>query len=378
MAIANTTKTVVRRQKEEPFFDKIKNLDLKINLFNRISTKEIIIFTSQLSLMVEIGTPLNESLSTISRQIKNQELKKAVTEIIDEVEKGKLLSDALSAYPHIFSDVYVSLVKAGENTGQLKEMLERIVTVQEKQTKFVDMLKKAMTYPMILSFVSIAVIIFLLSFVFPRFASLFKDIEDILPAPTKFLIFLSSFIKSYWLPSALLMGAAVWGIYAFAKSTRGRMFFDTLKMHVPLMANIYIKIYLVQMMRTLGFLMNSNVPLLDALRITRRGINNGIFDRFIASISDNVKEGKGLALAFTEAAFIPDNARQVIKTGEETQNLPKVMLRLSEYFEDELDEQLKMFSTIIEPVLLIVMGIVVGGMVMSLILPIFKLSSMIH
>jgi type II secretory pathway component PulF len=167
-------------------------------------------------------------------------------------------------------------------------------------------------------------------------------------------------------------------MYTFAKSTKGRLLIDTVKMRLPVVANIYIRIYLVQMMRTLGFLMGCNVPLMEALRITRGGINNQIFARFIDQTAQNVEEGRGMSLAFTESAFIPENAKQIVKTGEETQNIAKVMLRLSDYYEEELDDQMTKFAAIIEPLLLIIMGVVVGGIVMSLILHIFKLSKMVH
>jgi type II secretory pathway component PulF len=149
-------------------------------------------------------------------------------------------------------------------------------------------------------------------------------------------------------------------------------------MTLPLLKNIFIRIYLVQMMRTLGFLMGCNVPLMDALQITRRGVNNQIFVRFIDETTRNLEEGKGMSPAFIDSAFIPESAKQIVKTGEETQNIAKVMLRLSDYYENEIDDQMKKFATIIEPVLLIIMGVVVGGIVMSLILPIFKLSKMAH
>jgi type II secretory pathway component PulF len=240
MAIATISRKVKKTGEDNSFFENIKNLDLNINFHSKVSTKEIIFFTSQLSLMVEIGTPLNVSLSTIAKQIKNPEFRQAVTKIISEVEKGRMLSDALGIYPHIFSDVYISLIKAGENTGQLKDMLDRVVAVQEKQEKFVGMLKQALTYPVILCFVSVAVIIFLLAFVFPRFAVLFKEIEDILPVTTKLLILLSDSLRSHWHIAAALLGISCWGIYTFIKSNKGRLTFDKLKVNVPILANIYM------------------------------------------------------------------------------------------------------------------------------------------
>jgi type II secretory pathway component PulF len=284
----------------------------------------------------------------------------------------------MGKYPQIFSDVYVSLIKAGENSGELKDMLDRAVIVKEKQERFMDTLKKAMTYPLILCGVSVAVVIFLLTFVFPRFAVLFEEIADILPASTKLLLYLSKSIRSSWLLAAILLGIFVGGIYAILKSTKGKLMIDKLKLSFPMVKNLFIRIYLVQMMRTLGFLMGCNVPLMEALQITRRGVSNLIFVRFIDETATNLEEGRGMSQAFVDSEFIPESAKQIVKTGEETQNIAKVMLRLSDFYENEIEDQMKKFATIIEPVLLIIMGVVVGGIVMSLILPIFKLSKIAH
>jgi type II secretory pathway component PulF len=364
MAIAAINRKMKKTGEDKSFSEKIKNLNLEINVSRGISTRELIFFTSQLSLMIEIGTALNVGLDSIAKQIKNPMFKQVITDIIADVEGGSLLSDAMGKYPRIFSNVYVSLVKAGENSGELKQMLDRAVTVQEKQEKFLA--------------TTVTVVIFLLTFVFPRFAVLFEEIEDILPASTKFLLYLSTTIRSSWLSAVILAGIIVGGIYIFAKSRTGRLLIDRLKMSIPVLADACIRIYLVQMMRTLGFLMLCNVPLMDALRITRAGINNLIFTRFIDETTNHLKEGRGMSLAFIESSFIPESAKQIVKTGEETQNIAKVMLRLSDYYEGEIDDQMKKFATIIEPALLIVMGVVVGTIVMSLILPIFKLSKMVH
>lgn len=378
MAIAAVDKKINKTTGDSSVLKQIKGLDMNINFSRSISTRELIFFSSQLSLMIEIGTPLNEGLISIARQIKNPMFKKAITGLIDDVEGGTLLSTAMDKYPHIFSEVYNSLIKAGENSGQLKEMVDRAVLVQEKQEKFLATLKKAMTYPLILCGVSVAVVIFLLTFVFPRFAVLFEEIKDILPASTKFLLYVSNSIRTSWIYPVVLIGITVAGVYAFAKSTKGRLFIDTLKMRLPVINQVFVRIYLVQMMRTLGFLMVCNVPLMDALQITRRGVKNLVFVRFIDQTTRNLEEGKGMSLSFTESAFIPESAKQIVKTGEDTQNISKVMLRLSDYYENEIDDQMKKFATIIEPLLLIIMGVVVGVIVMSLILPIFKLSKMVH
>jgi type II secretory pathway component PulF len=378
MAIATTNRKINRADSDNTFLGSIKKLDMKITVPRKISAEEIMFFTNQLFLMLDIGTALNISLSSISGQIKNPSFKKVIADITDQVEGGHLLSDALGRHPRIFSDVYVSLVKAGENTGQLKEMLERVVELHEKQKKFVSMIKKSLTYPGILCFMSVAVVLFLLAYVFPRFANVFEQIEDVLPASTKLLMFLSNSLRSYW-PAVMIITALIcWGIYMFIRSEKGKLIVDRLKISAPLVANIYMKIYLTMTMRTLGFLMGSNISLIDALMIARRGTSNVVFAVFIDKITENVKEGRGMTPAFAQASFIPDTVKQMVKTGEESQNVSKVMLRLSDYYEGETDNQLKKFASIVEPLLLVIMGVVVGGIVTSIILPIFRMSSMAH
>ncbi len=350
-----------------------------VGLFRKkISAREILFFTNQLSLMLEIGTPLNESLSAIRSQIKNPEFSAVVTGVLEEVEDGSMLSQALSRYPALFSPEYTSLVSAGENTGHLHQMLDRIVELQEKRQAFATALRGAMTYPLVLCAVTVLVIVFMLSFVFPRFTVLFEGVEEILPPTTKFLMALSDFLRAYWHGVLVFFAIAGWGIHLYLKTAQGRFVVDRFKITLPLLAPLTVRIYLSQLMRTLGFLIASNVPLMEALRITQRGTTNVLFSRFMDRVSENVEGGQGISTAFKEVSFIPETVSQMVATGEASQNLDRVMLRLSDYYEGEIKAEVKRLTTIIEPALLILMGIVVGLIVVSLILPIFKLSKVVH
>jgi type II secretory pathway component PulF len=380
MAIAITgKKTPARTQGRDVQSAKRPKASVPGRLFRKkIPAREILFFTNQLSLMLEIGTPLNQSLSAISSQIRNPEFKTVVTAVLAAVEDGSMLSDALQQYPALFSPEYTSLVSAGENTGHLHEMLDRIVELQEKREAFASALKGAMTYPLVLCAVSTLVIIFMLSFVFPRFAILFRGVEEILPPTTKFLMGLSDFLRAYWYGVLVFFGVVGWGLHRYLKTEQGRFTIDRLKITLPLLSGITVRIYLSQLMRTLGFLIGSNVPLMEALRITKRGTTNVLFSRFMDCVSENVEGGQGISAAFTEAPFIPETVSQMVATGEASQKLDRVMLRLSDYYEGEIEAQVKRLTTIIEPALLIIMGIVVGLIVVSLVLPIFKLSKVVH
>jgi len=380
MAIATTTVKKMPRQKMGKSFSLkgLKKFNPEISFRKKISGRELIFFTSQLSLMLEIGAPLNTSLAAISRQIANPEFQRIVGEITAAVEDGKMFSEVLRKYPRLFSAEYVSLVNAGEDSGHLREMLDRAVELQEKREEFRSALRGAMTYPLVLCIVTVGVIIFMLSFVFPRFTVLFRGVEEILPPTTRFLMAASDFLRAYWVLVAAFFAFCWIGMHFFLRTDRGRLAIDRLKITLPLLSGVTIKVYLSQLLRTLGFLIGSNVPLLEALDITRRGTANRLFSSFVDRIYENVEAGKGIAPAFEETPFIPETVTQMVRTGEEAQKLSSVMLRLSDYYEGEIKGQVKKLTTVIEPVLLILMGIVVGLIVVSLILPIFKLSKVVH
>jgi type II secretory pathway component PulF len=223
----------------------------------------------------------------------------------------------------------------------------------------------------------VVVVIFMLVFVFPRFETLFSGIEDILPPTTKFLMAVSHYLKEFWYVPLAITGLAWAGLVQLLKTEQGKLAVDKIKTTLPLLAGLYVKIYLSQFMRTLGFLLGSSVPLLDALRITRRGTANLVFLGFIDRIVSNVETGNGVSPAFAETSFVPETVSQMVKVGEESQSVDRVLLRLSDYYEGEIGSDIKKVTTIIEPALLILMGIVVGVIVISLILPIFKLSRVV-
>jgi type II secretory pathway component PulF len=379
MAIATTAKKApAASHKGAPSLEALRDLKLESLFGEKISAQDQIFFTNQLSLMLEIGTPLNQSLSVIATQIKNKKFKKVIMNLLEEVEDGKMLSQALRKYPQVFSAEYVSLVNAGENSGHLREMLDRAMELQEKREGFITSLKGAMTYPIVLCMVTISVVIFMLAFVLPRFTELFEGIEEVLPPTTKLLMAMSHVLRGYWYLFPFLFAITWWGLREFLKTEKGRLSVDKLKVSLPPLSGIYIKIYLSQFMRTLGFLIQSNVPLMEALQITKRGASNLLFSKFIDRLTQNVEAGKGISPAFMEAPFIPETVRQMVRTGEESQKVDRVMLRLSDYYESEIEAQIKKFTIIVEPLLLILMGIVVGVIVISLILPIFKLSKVVH
>jgi len=361
--------------------DVMKNLRssfLRLSKTGRIPPREIIFFVDQLSLMLSTGTPLNKSIQTISFQVRNSAFRQILQNIIRDIEDGRLLSEAMSKYPDVFSSVYISMIMAGESGGFLKEMLERIVSLETKNQEFLATIKAALYYPVFLSIFAVSVVLFIIVYVFPKFGSMFEEIYDSLPVTTKVLMASSNFFISYWHFIIILTGILWYALFKFISGDKGRMYVDTIKLRIPLIKDFFIKVYVSRLMRTLGALVNGNVPLLDSLTISSGVVGNKVFAKLIDNIYESVEGGKTISQPVSESPYFPEIVKQMISTGEDTGTLDKVMPRLADYYDKDIEMTLKKITTVMEPVLLVVMGGVIGVIVISLILPIFKLTKSIH
>lgn len=347
----------------------------RLSHFGRpISARERIFFTSQLSLMLEIGTPLSQALRALRDQTQNESFKAVIGGLVKDIEEGRQLSEAMKRYPQYFGDVFVSMIKAGEAGGFLQDILDRVVEMQEKRRALIAQIRSALTYPAILSLTGLLVVVFVLVFILPKFTVFFRGKESILPWTTRFLMLASDSLRVYWWAYALTAGASVVGLYLFAKTERGRAVLDLVLVKAPLVARLTNKIYTCDLLRILGHLLSSRVPLVEALEVTRGTIKNRYFRRFIDQIRDHVLQGGRFAQPFATYPFILESVKQMVVTGEETGNLFTVMLRLAKFYDDEVDDELKTIASMIEPAALIVLGAVVGLIVASVVLPMFKLA----
>ena len=361
--------------------DALKSLKLSsfgLSKSGRVPPKEIIFFADQLSLMLATGTPLNKSIEIISVQVRNNEFRRILQDIVRDIEDGRLLSQSMSRYPAVFSSVYISMIMAGESGGFLKEMLEQIVSLETKNQDFLSTVKAAMYYPVFLSVFAAAVVIFIIVYVFPQFGSMFEEVYDSLPITTKVLMASSKFLISYWYVLIIFMAVLWYAAFKFISGEKGRMYVDTIKLRIPVIKDFFIKLYVSRLMRTLGALVNGNVPLLDSLSISSGVVGNKVFSELIARISRSVEDGKTISQPVSESPYFPETVKQMISTAEDTGTLDKVMPRLADYYDKDIERTLKRITTVIEPVLLVVMGGVIGVIVISLILPIFKLTKSIH
>jgi type IV pilus assembly protein PilC len=344
----------------------------------QVNPKEVMFFTSQLSLMLEIDTPLTVALKAVASEIRNPMFKATILEMQTKIEEGHQLSDAMSQHPRIFSQQTVSMIKAGEMGGFLKKILDRVVEMQEKRQVVMTQLRSALTYPAVLMLFGLLVMVFVLVGVLPKFTAFFEGKEHLLPATTRFLMMTSFSLRHYWwVYIAGITGLVFFGII-FTQSQRGKRIIDKIFISGPVISGMANKIYTCEMLRTLGYLMDSHVPLLDALEVTRPTVWNQYYQQFVDRIRVNIDQGGRFSQPFASYPYIPETVKQMVAIGEEAGRLPDVLMRLVRYYDMEIEQALKKFASLIEPVALIVMGGLVGVIVSAIILPLFKISQALH
>ena len=344
----------------------------------KISARERMFLTERLALLLETGGALQPSLESLKNQTSNPALQEVIMTLAEDVKSGQQFSEALGKHPQMFSTTYVKLIQAGEQGGFMAKTLHELQKMEEKKEKLRQMITASLSYPLFLIIASVAVMIFVLVVVFPKFGVLFEAIRDQLPMTTILLMSASEVLRQYWF--LILPGAAGAGYFAFQwlRAPAGRTIVDRLKLSLPGIKNIFTEIYLVQSLRILSLSLKSGVNLLDAITACHEVTGNTIFRTFMEKIHQRVSEGHSFAGGFADTEFIPDMVSQMMTTGEQSGNLATVMDRVADFYERELESRVVFISKIVEPLMLLLMGVVVGLMVSSLILPIFKLSRAVH
>lgn len=343
------------------------------NVANRITTKDKIVLIRQLATLIGAGLPLSQSLRTVLDQTSNVRLQGVVQEVIGDVEGGKQLSEALGKHPQVFSKVVLALVSAGEASGTLDEALKRIAAQQEKDAAMMGKIRSAMVYPIIVLLVIMAVLIFMLVAVVPQVANLYKDMHKTLPFLTQIMINTANFIIHYWYVVLIIVGVGGYFITQYFRTEAGIKSKDTLKLNVPLFSGMFRKLYMARFARTGQTLLATGVAMLDMLRITGEGVNNVVIQASIDRAAEKVKGGKALSVALEPEDYVLPMVPQMIKIGEQSGKIDEMMGKTAQVYEDELDEEIKAISTAIEPVLMVVLAIVAGGMVGAILFPIYAL-----
>jgi type IV pilus assembly protein PilC len=341
------------------------------------SQKDIANFTSQLSVMLRAGISLRGAVEGIADQTQNPKFKEMLRTIQRDVESGKQFSEALQRYPKKFGSLYINMVKASELSGGLSKMLEKIAGYLMQSIETGNMVKGAMVYPGIIGTLAIGVTIFLLTWVLPRFMVMFAGKEEILPLPTKVLLNLSGFMTVYWWAVLLGIVALVWGTIYANTTTPGRSFFDSVKLKVPLFKKLFRALYISRGLHTMGQLLNAGVPMLDTIAITADVSGNVHYKRMWYSVHTAVKQGKKISAPLANAELLPKSVVQMVSAGEESGKLGEVLDEVAGYYHKELVGVIKSVTSMIEPLMIVVMGGLVGFIAMSIILPIFKMSQLV-
>ena len=340
----------------------------------KVDAKDRMFFTEQLALLLETGTPLHPALRSIRAQMSDSPMAKVLDDVAEGVVSGGSLSDQLARHPAVFSSTYVSLVAASEQGGFLHEVLSQLQKMDEQNTELRATLISSFSYPVFLIVFSIFTLIFILTVVFPKFAEMFASIGDNLPASTKVLMAASDVFVAHWPLLSLGLGGVLFATMMWARTDKGSLKVSWFKLRAPYIGRVWQRVYLVVAFRVLGLSIKNGVSLVDAVRTSQEVVNNELIRAFFVDLSKTIENGGRLTDGLQDAAWMPDLAKQMVSTAEESGSLPTVLLRVSDYYQKELERLLQRFSKMIEPIMLVVMGAMVGLLVSSLILPIFKLS----
>jgi type IV pilus assembly protein PilC len=341
------------------------------------SAKDVRNFTSQLAVMIRAGISIRSAIEGIADQATNPKFKQMLNQMKADVESGKQFSEALARYPKTFSPLYINMTKASELSGGFSRMLDRIAEYLSVQLETRGMVIGAMIYPAIIGTMAIGTTIFLLTFVLPRFVVIFKGKESLLPLPTKMLLATSTFMVTYWYILLAALIAIVWSAYLILKTERGRVGFDMLKLRIPLFKKMFRALYISRSLHTMGQLINAGVPMLDTIAITAEVSGNALYRGLWRTVYGAVKQGKKIAAPLQKSPLLPRAVVQMIHAGEESGKLGEVLDEVSDFYAKELRSVIKAVTAMIEPLMIVLMGGVVGFIAMSIILPIFKISSLV-
>jgi type IV pilus assembly protein PilC len=374
----------LRSQRIQPLPAKVKEknkgLNREINIpgfGDSIKPRDIVIFTRQLATMIDAGLPIVQCLDVLGTQSPNKKLRAVIRQVKDEVEAGSTFTDALRKHPKLFDDLYVNMVAAGEVAGILDTILHRLAGYTEKAMKLKSKIKGAMIYPATIVTVAVGVTAILLVFVIPVFAELFSSFGKALPAPTQFTINLSNFTVAYFkyiVGVVIALGVVCRQLY---RTEGGRLSFDHLFLQLPVFGDLVRKSAVARFTRTLSTLVSSGVPILDALAITARTAGNKVVERAVLATRISISEGRTIAEPLTQSKVFPPMVCQMIAVGEATGALDSMLQKIADFYEDEVDNAVANLTALMEPVVILFLGVVIGGLVISMYLPIFKLGSVL-
>jgi type IV pilus assembly protein PilC len=338
-----------------------------------VKQKEIAIFTRQFSVMIDAGLPLVQCLEILGSQQKNRMFQKVLFEVRQDVESGSTLADSLRRHPKVFNDLFCNMIAAGEAGGILDTILQRMSTYIEKRVKLQAAVRSAMIYPSAVITIAVGVVVIILWKVIPTFAALFEGLGAQLPLPTRVTIAVSNFLGRYMWLIVLVIGAGVFGLFQYRRTHKGKRHIDRIVLKLPVLGMLMRKIAVARFCRTLGTLLTSGVPILDGLEITARTSGNSIVEDAIMATRKSIEEGKTIAQPLEETDVFPPMVIQMISVGEQTGALDAMLSKIADFYEDEVDEAVENLMALLEPAMILFLGVMIGGIVISMYMPMFSL-----
>ena len=348
-----------------------------LGFFHWVKKGEIAILTRQLATLLKAGLPLDQSLTALIDQVESESLKKIVIQIREKVKEGNAFSDALAEHPRVFSDLYCHMVRAGEASGALDLVLERLASFLEQSIQQQRKIRASLAYPILMMIIGVAVIIFLMIFVIPTITGIFSEMSQQLPMPTQILISTSHFIKNFWLPIAVAILALYLFLRRYFKTESGRIVKDTLNLKIPIFGGLRKKFAVARFAQTMGTLISGGLPILDALRIVRHIVNNEVMGRVIDRVAISVQEGEEIAPTLKREGIFPPIVVHMISVGEKSGQMEEMLQNISEAYNAEVEATIAGLTSVLEPLIILIMGVLVGFIVMSILWPIFEINQLV-
>jgi len=346
--------------------------------FARVKPNDVSMMTRQLSTLVGAGFPLVSALDTLIPQTRSQVFKKILSKIKDSIVEGNSFARSLSLYPGTFSSLYINMVSAGETSGALEIVLERLADITEKQQALKHRIRSALAYPILMSLIGALVLFLLLTFIVPSITSIFEDMNQTLPAPTLFLIGMSNFFKIYWWIIFIVIGLMLITLRMMKNTVKGHYFFDKIKLLLPGFGILTKKLAVARFARTLGSLLENGISMLPALGIVKNIVENVLIADIIEEASQEVGKGQGLGVSLAESKIFPDLSIQMIQVGEQSGELEAMLNKIATVFENEVETTVMSMTSLLEPLMILIMGVIVGFIVLSICLPIFEMNQLVR
>jgi len=343
----------------------------------RVKSEHLVVFSRQLATMVDSGIPVVSALDVLAEQNEDKNFQSVLKRMRDDVEAGAGLSEALGNHPKVFSEFFINMVRAGESSGQLDDILDRVAAYLEKTEMLRRKVQSSLFYPAFVSIMAFAITTLLIVYIVPKFKEIFESLGGALPLPTQLLLSLSDAMRTYFVAEVIAVVALVIGLRLMIQTKTGRLWFDRLKLKVVVIGPLLQKVAIARFSRTLATLANSGVPILSALEIVAKTSGNKVVEVAVLSARTSIKEGENIAFPLAQSKVFPPMVTRMIAVGEKSGELEKMLIKIADFYESEVDSAVTALTSLIEPMVIAVLGVIIGGIVIALFLPVFKISTLL-